>query len=33
MNAEREQFGDEAMKVVLSQGRGDRLDGTVASLL
>jgi sigma-B regulation protein RsbU (phosphoserine phosphatase) len=33
MNAEREQFGDEAMKRVLSQGRGDALDDTVAALL
>jgi len=33
MNAEREQFGDEAMKDVLSKGQGTALDGTVASLL
>ncbi|NBP80325.1 serine/threonine-protein phosphatase [bacterium] len=33
MNAEREQFGDEAMKDVLSKGQGTALDGTVAALL
>ena len=33
MNAEREQFGDEAMKKVLAGGRSDGLEGTVSSLL
>ncbi len=33
MNADREQFGDESMKQVLAQGRGESLDTTVASLL
>lgn len=33
MNAEREQFGDDAMKDVLARGRSDGLAGTVSSLL